>query len=50
VHGAHWRLFFLAWRLFPDLARPMLALRKQAHARGSSGKSPIDILLGKRAA
>ncbi|HOB13806.1 MAG TPA: glycosyltransferase family A protein [Novosphingobium sp.] len=35
VSGPVWTLSFALWRLFPALARPMLAWRRQAHSRGA---------------
>lgn len=35
VSGPVWALSFLLWRIFPRLARPMLAWRRRAHSRGN---------------
>jgi hypothetical protein len=34
--GWAWRVAAFAWRIVPPLARPMLAWRRQAHARGNT--------------
>lgn len=36
VEGPVWSMSFALWRLFPALARPMLAWRRRAHSRGGS--------------
>jgi glycosyltransferase involved in cell wall biosynthesis len=39
VDGSVWTLSFALWRLFPQLARPMLRWRRRQHSRGFQRKS-----------
>ncbi len=45
VGGPVWAFSFAMWRLFPGLARPMLAWRRKAHSRGNDSGG-IKSLLG----
>lgn len=46
VGGAVWALSFALWRIFPALARPMLAWRRRTHSRGYTPGSLRDLLNG----
>ena len=39
VTGLVWRASYATWRLFPQLARPMLRWRRRAHSRGAQRAS-----------
>ena len=39
VRGLMWRASYATWRLFPQLARPMLRWRRRAHSRGAQRAS-----------
>ena len=43
VSGPVWQLSFALWRVFPALARPMLAWRRRAHSRGA-GSSDMNVI------
>lgn len=45
VSGPVWALSFALWRLFPRLARPMLAWRRKAHSRGNASGGRLASLL-----
>ena len=49
VHGPVWSLSFALWRVLPGLARPMLAWRRQAMARGAKRPSLAKLLIGEQA-
>lgn len=49
VGGPVWALSFAVWRIFPGLARPMLAWRRRAHSRGNDSGG-LGALLGEGAA
>ena len=46
VSGMVWALSFALWRLFPSLARPMLAWRRRTHSRGYTSSSLRDLFNG----
>ena len=43
VSGPFWKLAFVAWRVFPGLARPLLRWRRKAHLRGGTLASVPDM-------
>lgn len=43
VSGPVWALSFALWRVFPMLARPMLAWRRRAHSRGA-GSADMSVV------
>lgn len=45
VGGAVWAFSFALWRVFPGLARPMLAWRRKAHSRGNQSGSALGSIL-----
>ena len=46
VSGPVWVAAFAAWKLFPRLARPMLAWRRRAHSRGAQMHGLAETLGG----
>jgi glycosyltransferase involved in cell wall biosynthesis len=46
VTGSVWAISFLAWKLFPPLARPMLSWRRKAHSRGGADGRPFASFFG----
>lgn len=44
VGGPVWALSFAVWRIFPGLARPMLAWRRKAHSRGNASGGLATLL------
>ena len=46
IGGPVWALLLPLWRIFPGLARPMLAWRRRAHSRGAENPGMLMSLLG----
>ena len=49
VSGSVWAIAFQAWKLFPELARPMLSWRRKAHSRGGQDGGLLQSLFGSEA-
>ncbi len=46
VSGPVWTFAFMAWKLLPALAKPMLGWRRKAHSRGGESSRLFDSLPG----
>ena len=49
VSGSVWAISFMAWKMLPPLARPMLSWRRKAHSRGGQDGSLFERLSGTEA-